>query len=126
MTDRIDDDTDLTHAVRFYPLSLLTEGGDQDNALIVSWQNQASSPNAAHAARMEGASEVGIIMLKQPIEGWPRSPVLWFLVQGEPKLMWRQSETVLSEEQTKTLLVALLKFLDQEGLKPLHPTETRH
>jgi hypothetical protein len=26
MTDRIDDDTDLTHAVRFYPLSLLTEG----------------------------------------------------------------------------------------------------
>jgi hypothetical protein len=126
MTDRIDDDTDLTHAVRFNPLSLLTEGGDQDNALIVSWQNQASSPNAAHAARMEGASEVGIIMLKQPIEGWPRSPVLWFLVQGEPKLMWRQSETVLSEEQTKTLLVALLKFLDQEGLKPLHPTETRH
>jgi hypothetical protein len=126
MTDRIDDDTDLTHAVRFYPLSLLTEGGDQDNALIVSWQNQASSPNAAHAARMEGASEVGIIMLKQPIEGWPRSPVLWFLVQGEPKLMRRQSDPVLSEEQTTTLLTALLKFLDQEGLKPLRPTETLH
>jgi hypothetical protein len=52
MTDRIDDDTDLTHAVRFYPLSLLTEGSDQNSALIVSWQNQASSPNAAHAARM--------------------------------------------------------------------------
>jgi hypothetical protein len=80
MTDRIDDDSNLTHAVRFYPLSLLIEGGDQDYALIVSWQNQASSPNAAHAARMEGASELGIIMLDQPIEGWPRSPVLWFLV----------------------------------------------
>jgi hypothetical protein len=126
MTDRIDDDTDLTHAVRFYPLSLLTEGGDQDSALIVSWQNQASSPNAAHAARMEGASELGIIMLDQPVEGWPRSPVLWFLVQGELKLMRRQSDPVLSEEQTATLLTALLKFLDQEGLKPLHPTETLH
>jgi|HubBroStandDraft_4_1064222.scaffolds.fasta_scaffold415686_2 hypothetical protein len=126
MTDRIDDDTDLTHAVRFYPLSLLTESGDQDNALIVSWQNQAASPNAAHAARMEGASEVGIIMFDKPIEGWPKSPVLWFLVQGEPKLMRRQSDPVLSEEQTTTLLAALSKFLDQEGLKPLHPTETLH
>jgi hypothetical protein len=37
--------------VRFYPLSLFTEGGDPDNALIVSWQNQAASPNATHAAR---------------------------------------------------------------------------
>jgi hypothetical protein len=126
MTDRIDDDTDLTHAVRFYALSLLTGGGNQDNAVIVSWQNQAASPNAAHVARMEGASELGIIMLKQPIEGWPRSPVLWFLVQGEPKLMRRQSDPVLNEEQTTTLLAALLKFLDQEGLKPLHPTETLH
>ena len=126
MTDRIDDDTDLTHAVRFYALSLLTGGGNQDNAVIVSWQNQAASPNAAHVARMEGASELGIIMLKQPIEGWPRSPVLWFLVQGEPKLMRRLSDPVLNEEQTTTLLAALLKFLDQEGLKPLHPTETLH
>jgi hypothetical protein len=65
-------------------------------------------------------------MLKQPIEGWSRSPVLWFLVQGEPKLIRRQSDPVLSEEQTKTLLVALLKFLGQEGLKPIHPTETLH
>jgi hypothetical protein len=126
MTDCIDDDTDLTHAVRCYALSPLTGGGDQDNALIVSWQNQAASPNAALAARMEGASELGIIMLKQPIEGWPRSPVLWFLVQGEPKLMWRQSDPVPSEEQTTTLLAALLTFLDQEGLKPLPPTESLH
>jgi hypothetical protein len=65
-------------------------------------------------------------MLDQPIEGWPESPVLWFLVQGEPKLMRRESDPVLSEEQTTTLLAALLKFLDQEELKPLHPTETRH
>src|SRR5580704_13833970 len=126
MTDRIDDDTDLTHAVRFYPLSLLTESGDQDNALIVSWQNQAAPLNAAHAARMEGASEVGIIMFDNPIDGWPKSPVLWFLVLGEPKLKRRQSDPVLSEEQTTTLLAALSKFLDQEGLKPLHPTETLH
>jgi hypothetical protein len=126
MTDRIDDDTDLTHAVRFYPLNPLTGGGDKDNALIVSWQNQAASPNAAHAARMVGASEVGTIMLNQPIEGWPSSPVLWFLVQGEPKLMRPQSDPVLSEEQTTALLAALFKFLDQEGLKPLRPTETLH
>ena len=66
------------------------------------------------------------IMLDQPVEGWPRSPVLWFLVQGELKLMRRQSDPVLSDEQTTTLLAALLKFLDQEGLKPLHPTETLH
>jgi len=50
MTNRIDDDTALTHAVRFYRLSLLTEDGDPDNAVIVSWQNKAASPNAAHAA----------------------------------------------------------------------------
>jgi hypothetical protein len=114
------------YAVRFYPLNLFTEGGDPDNTLIVSWQNQAGSPNATHAARMEGASEVGIIMLDQPIEGWPKSPVLWFLVRGEPRLMRRLSDPVLSEEQTTTLLAALLKFLDQEGLKPLHPTGTLH
>jgi len=36
------------------------------------------------------------------------------------------SDPVLSEEQTTTLLAALYKFLDQEGLKPINPTETVH
>jgi hypothetical protein len=50
MTDRIDDDTDLTQAV-VSTRSACSPRVDPDNALIVSWQNQAASPNAAHAAR---------------------------------------------------------------------------
>lgn len=125
MTNRFNCTTKLTHAERSYPLSLFIEGVESDNAVIVTWQNKAASPNAVRAALAEGASEVGIITFNHPIEGWPKLPVLWFLVQGEPKLAMHRSDSMLSFERGAILLAALYNFLHQERLRPF-PAETPH